>query len=441
MALPESRTPDLRRALERAVAEASLPDARALLGVLSSKALAGDLLDTMISALNVSETHLFRGAPQIQALEQRILPELVDRRRREQRLRIWSAACSTGEEAYTLAILLSRVLRRTAEWDVLVLATDINGDALERARRGLYSAWSLRGAPEFVRTTYLAPVGDRFEIVPQIRGMVTFSRLNLAEDTYPSVSTNTQDMDLIVCRNVLIYFDEEGARAVVRRLRDALAEGGWLILGPVEARFGALDGLVADASETAVYRRLPIPTGQMERAAPIAAPPTAPRQTVARPPRPEHPPSCPVELSSPHGAPAFEEALVLWRAARSEEALRRLEAEAERHPLAAQLHYLTGMILLEQERTGEALAAFRRCTYADPAFALGHLAQAIVFARRGSPRRAGIALDNAARLVADLDPDDAGLLEADGLTPRDVLALVAVQRELLAPERPAATHV
>jgi chemotaxis protein methyltransferase CheR len=440
MVVPGSRTRDLERALERAVADADLPDALALHRVLSRKAQAGDLLDAMVSALNVSETHFFRGAPQIKVLEQRILPELIDRRRRERRLRIWSVGCSTGEEAYTLAILLHRLLLELAEWDVLILATDINGRSLERARRGLYTAWSLRGAPEFVRASYLASDGNRFEIVPQIRDMVTFSRLNLAEDDYPSVSTDTQAMDLIVCRNVLLYFDEVGARAIVRRLRDALAEGGWLMLGPVEAGLGAFDGLAQDAPGTATYRRSQGPSARSDREE-SPAPPVAP-QTTARQLRRTSPPSrhsraprssLPSEPSAPDGPTAFEVALELWRGGRAEEALRRLEAEAEAHPLTAPLHYLTGLILLEEERTDEALAAFRRCTYVDPAFALGHLAQGIVFAGRGSGRRAAVALDSAVRLVADLEPDEV-LPYADGLTARDVLALVAVQRELLAPD-------
>jgi chemotaxis protein methyltransferase CheR len=444
MVVPESRTRDLERALERAVADADLPDARALHGVLSMKAQAGDLLDAMVSALNVSETHFFRGAPQIEVLEQRILPELIDRRRRERRLRIWSAGCSTGEEAYTLAILVRRLLPVPAAWDVLILATDINGRSLERARRGLYTAWALRGAPEFVRTSYLAGEGNLLEIVPQIRDMVTFSRLNLAEDAYPSVSTNTHAMDLIVCRNVLLYFDEDGIRTVVGRLRDALAEGGWLMLGPVEAGFGAFEGLAQDAPGTAAYRRSQDPPVRSDRQGSPAPP--VPARTAARqlrrtspPPRPSRPsrpfraprPPLPSEPSVPDGPAAFDVALELWRGGRAEEALRRLEAEADENPLAAPLHYLTGLILLEAGRAEEALEAFRRCTYADHSFALGHLAQGIVFAGRGSGRRAAVALDNAARLVADLEPDSV-LPYADGLTARDVLALVAVQRELLA---------
>jgi chemotaxis protein methyltransferase CheR len=443
MVVPGSRTADLERALERAVAAADLPDARALHGVLSRKAHAGDLLDAMVSALNVGETHFFRGAPQIKVLEQRILPKLIDRRGRERRLRIWSAGCSTGEEAYTLAILLRRLLPAPAEWDVLILATDINGRSLERARRGLYTAWSLRGAPEFVRNSYLAGEGNRFEIAPQIRDMVTFSRLNLAEDDYPSVSTNTQAMDLIVCRNVLLYFDEDGTRAVMRRLRDALAEGGWLMLGPVEAGLGAFDGLEQDEPGTAAYRRSTGSSARSDREeslVPSLAQQTATRQLRRKrprsrpwppsPPSSSSPPSPPSEPGILDGSAAFEVALELWRTGRAAEALGRLEAEAEGHPLIAPLHYLTGLILLEEERTEEAIAAFRRSTYADPSFALGHLAQGIIFAGRGSRRRAAIGLENAARLVTDLEPD-AVLPYADGLTASDVLALVAVQRELL----------
>ena len=154
--------------------------------------------------MNLSETHFFRGASQIQALEQRILPEVIARRSSERRLRIWSAGCSTGEEAYTLAILVNRLLPDVASWDVLILATDINSRSLQQGRRGIYGKWSLRGTSELAAASYLTRLGDRFEVVPRIRAMVTFYRLNLVENLYPSPSTNTHAMDLILCRNVLL---------------------------------------------------------------------------------------------------------------------------------------------------------------------------------------------------------------------------------------------
>jgi chemotaxis protein methyltransferase CheR len=436
MALPESRASDLERAVQRAAADSGAPDAGALYELLLGRAHSCDPLDALISALNVSETHFFRDAGQIQALEQRILPELISRRRPERRLRLWSAGCSTGEEAYTLSILVERLLPDLAQWDVLILATDINGRSLERARRGVYGAWSLRGMSPLVARSYLNRRGDRFEVAPRIRAMVTFARLNLAEDVYPSLATNTQAMDLVLCRNVLVYFDAEGGRAVVGRLRDALGDGGWLLVSQVEAGLRVFDGLAQDAPGTAIYRKAhprpaEIDVRREERAAvPRAAEPERPVPTST--PRRRQPPPRTRARGADDPPAAHEEALRLWRSGLREAALRRLEAVTESRPLAAPLHYLYGLILLDGERTDEALAAFRRCTYADPEFALAHLAQAGLFARMGLRGRARAALETTTRLVAGLEPD-AVFFQGDGLTVGDVLELIAAQRELLAP--------
>jgi chemotaxis protein methyltransferase CheR len=436
MTLPESRTPDVTRAVRRAAADSDVPDADALYELLLGGAGGSAPLDALVAALNVGETHLFRDAVQVQALERRILPEVIVRRRRERRLRLWSAGCSTGEEAYTLAILVERLLPDLADWDVLIRATDINGRSLERARRGVYGAWSFRGVPPLVRTSCFTRRGDGFEVAPSLRAMVTFAQLNLSENVYPSPTTDTGAMDLILCRNVLMYFDEAGGRAVVGRLRDALDDRGWLLVSQVEAGLDLFDGLAQDAAGTAVYRRVrpapPAPEARQEgHAAPGAAagPPEAPARRSPPPSRRRPPPARDAE--DPAARTAHEDVLRLWSAGLPEAAIRRLEAMTESRPLAAPLHYLHGLILLDGDRTADALAAFRRCTYADPEFALGHLAQAGLLAGMRRRGRALAALETTARLVAGLEPD-ALLLQGDGLAVGDVLELIAAQRELLA---------
>ena len=443
VSLPESRGQDLERAVRRSALEADVDDVGKLHELVSREGLPSIAFDALISALNLSETHFFRGSSQIQALEQRILPEVIERQSSERRLRIWSAGCSTGEEAYTLAILVNRLLPDVASWDVLILATDVNSRSLQQARRGVYGSWSLRGMPKLAGFSYLTRRGDRFEVVPRIRAMVTFYQLNLIENLYPSPSTDTDGMDLILCRNVLLYFDQEAARSVVRRLTDALVHGGWLMVSQVESGLGVFDGLAPEAAGTGAYRKLrPAPRGlDVENGGrPPASSVVEQERAGHRPAR--DPPlrmagACRPPAPAAGGSPtACGEALQLWRAGLGEDALRLLEAEEMRDPLAATLHYLRGLILLDSGSPDEARAALRRCTCADPGFAPGHLAQASVFARLGLRDQAGIALQNAARLVAGLEPDDL-VLEEDGLTVRDVLDLVTAQRELLGPAPPS----
>ncbi|MBI4560528.1 MAG: hypothetical protein HY724_00680 [Candidatus Rokubacteria bacterium] len=135
-----------------------------------------------------------QGRPTFEALEQRVLPDLIAARRSAGilRFRFWSAGCATGEEPYSLAILLDRLLPDSSDWALTILATDINPEALEAAQRGRYRQWSLRDTPPWIPDRYFrSRDAGTFELDPRIRHMVTFALLNLAEDVYPDVVTNT----------------------------------------------------------------------------------------------------------------------------------------------------------------------------------------------------------------------------------------------------------
>jgi len=428
LSFPASRLGDVEGAVQRAVAETGLADAGALYQALADRTGRPDALDALVSALNVSETHFLRDRKQVEALARRVLPELVARRRRRRRLRIWSAACSTGEEAYTLAILLSQQLPDLAEWDVRILATDVNGRALEQARRGSYGPWSFRGVPPAVKQAWFVPDGERFRVTPRIRAMVTFERLNLVAPVAAWSSADPWDSDLLLCRNVLLYFDGATARAVVGRLAACLADDGRLLLSQLEAALGSFDGLEPDARGGGAFRKAPPSTAPAAPAPPSPPPPDAPAAGRRRDPGR---PSRGAAAAPPVPAlPAYEAARRLWRDGRPDDALRRLRLEGSRGRLTASLHYLEGLILLDAGRADEALAAFRRCTFADPGFALGHLAQANLFTRAGNRGRALAALESTAGLVAGLDPT-ARVFAGDELRAGALLELVDAQRQVL----------
>jgi chemotaxis protein methyltransferase CheR len=421
LAFPPSRLADVERAVQKAVAETALPDAGALYRLLLDRARSLEALDALISALNVGETHFLRDQAQIQALEERILPEIIVRRRPQRRLRVWSAACSTGEEAYTLAILVRQQLPDLAEWDVHILATDVNGRALERARRAVYGPWSFRGVPPHVKRAYFVRDGDRYRVAPRIRAMVSFEQANLVDGVPHRSPAEPWAADLILCRNVLQYFDGETAQAVVGRLMTCLDGDGWILLSQVEAALGGFDGL--DAQGGGAFRKAP----------PAPHRPAVPPARAGAPPaRRMDPPRPPTSAAATEVPAAYREALRLWREDRPQDALRRLRLEGSRAPLAASLHYLQGLILLDEGQADQALAAFRRCTFADPCFALGHLAQASLLTRAGRRGRAMTALETAARLAADLDPA-ARVFAGDELRAGALLELVDAQRQLLRP--------
>lgn len=238
-----TRRSDLDLAVLEALQAAGVDGAGELCAYLSV-AEGRSALAAFLEALTVRESHFFRSRAQFDALRAEVIPGLLAARHDARRLRVWSAGCATGEEPYSLAIVLERLLPQIDDWDVLVLATDISAAALETARRGVYRQWSFREVPEDIKQRYFTQRGDQFEVLRRIRDRVTFASLNLVADRHPSLLSNTVEMDLVLCRNVLIYFSEAVGARVVGRLCDALAEGGWLVLGPAEAGLASQVGLV-----------------------------------------------------------------------------------------------------------------------------------------------------------------------------------------------------
>jgi chemotaxis protein methyltransferase CheR len=192
-------------------------------------------LQYLVGRLTVGETHFFRNRPHFEALQQYILPELIRRRRgKTQHLRIWSAGCSTGEEPYSLAMLLLRMLPDLAEWAVSILATDISEEALAAARKGHYRDWSFREVEEFYQRRFFTPEDKGWQIGPEVREMVTFRHLNLADDLFPTLVTQTDNLDLIICRNVMIYFNVDLSLEITKRFYRCLGRGGHMIVGHSE---------------------------------------------------------------------------------------------------------------------------------------------------------------------------------------------------------------
>ena len=207
--------------------------------------------EMLASCLTVSETYFFRESAVLDALEAGALREVIVNRRRsgDRRLRIWSAGCSSGEEPYTLAIRLAHLIPRHEEWDITLLATDINPEAIARAERAVYRAWSFRSAPAWVRPACFKQTTDgEFALRKEYRSMVTFAHLNLVADPYPALTNNTHAMDLILCRNVLMYFRQDCAGRVLERLSRSLVDGGILVVGQTEL------SMVQELALTAVRR-------------------------------------------------------------------------------------------------------------------------------------------------------------------------------------------
>ena len=231
------RQRDLWKGIAAAAAELGFSDVETFAEHLVSKEWTRSEIQSLAAYLTVGETYFFRHIEHFELLRDIVIPRLVKERwfgRRE--LRFWSAGCCTGEEPYTLATYVHDCIPNAQDWDITILGSDINTRFLRKAQEAEYSEWSLRSTPEVLRRRYFNQRRKgRFALVPRIRRMVRFGYLNLADSTYPSVAGETQSMDVILLRNVLIYFTEEQAHNVLRRMHDALAPGGVLIVTATEA--------------------------------------------------------------------------------------------------------------------------------------------------------------------------------------------------------------
>lgn len=207
----------------------------------------------LLHILTISHTSFFRNLRVYQATRDRVLPAIVrDKKRSESRLfRVWSAGCATGEEPYSLAMILSECLKREDGMKAQVTATDIDAVSIEKARAGAYPAQVASQVPEPYRSTYLFPKGSCVEVCPELRKMVGFKMHDLVNDA------PLKGVDLIYCRNVLIYFRRDVQEKVLERLHSSLSPGGYLVLGMVESLVGETEkSLVRSVNRDRIFSKI-----------------------------------------------------------------------------------------------------------------------------------------------------------------------------------------
>lgn len=195
-------------------------------------------LVSLLNEITVGETCFFRNRQQLDGIRNIVLPRIMEAKQNlcTRHLRIWSAGCSTGEEPYTLTmILLEEALGRLKDWTFEIIATDINERSLAPAQAGTYGDYSLRNTEPYYRHKYFLADGNKFSLKPEVKDMVDFSRLNLFDDSRMLFMT---DMDMILCCNVLIYFDAVSKQRVIHHFYRSLLDHGYLFLGHAESLFG-----------------------------------------------------------------------------------------------------------------------------------------------------------------------------------------------------------
>jgi len=422
----EVRRQDLERGLARALRTAPTSEPEGFLAWLGLLPANDPEWRRLAAHLTVGETYFFRDRACFDALESQILPGLIASRRENgiRRLRLWSAACATGEEPYSLAILLDRLLPDRADWIVTILASDINGAALEAARRGLYREWAFRETPRAIRQRYFHERGEGvFELDAAIRRMVTFAPLNLAGDGYPTLVTNTTAVDLILCRNVLMYFTREAQRATAKRLTGALAPGGWLAVSPAEASADLLRPLVPVNLGASLYRDQPGGSVGLEprAAAPVVLPaaglePMSFEVSVASAPLLSTPASRQEKAPrAPDRGYDLARGRALADRGQLEQARALCESALARDSLDPETPLLLAAICQEQGETAAAMEALRRALYLAPDSAAAHFLMGSLLFQQGEHRRARRAMKTVVGLLASVERDEV-LAGSDGLT-------------------------
>jgi chemotaxis protein methyltransferase CheR len=238
---PESRWRNLKRGIRTAARdfarEYGIADDPALcIRWLLSSPVTKAQMDILTAHLTIGETYFFREESLFRVLEDIILPQFIRARQEKgKNLRFWSAGCCTGEEPYSLSILIDLMIPKWEEWEITILATDINARFLQKAEKGVYTNWSFRNTPEWLKKKYFKTRGkNSFEISPHFKKMIRFEQFSLAEDI---CFDHIGSVDIIFCRNVLMYFMPELRSRIIARFSSCLSKGGWLIVSPGETAF------------------------------------------------------------------------------------------------------------------------------------------------------------------------------------------------------------
>lgn len=477
--LQDHQLSNLRDTLRRGCERFAYANAAQYLEALRRSHVLTEQLEYLIAGVTVGESYFFRDSEQFSLLRVKLLPEMIAAKRASGNLslRIWSAGCSNGQELYTIAMLLQDMIPDIVNWRIHLLGTDINSEAVGKAMRGRYSEWSFRATPQAFRERWFTQVGQEYEIIPQIRRMARFSYLNLSEDVYPSILSETNALDLILCRNVFIYLGTQAVQRSMKQFALCLLDNGVLMLGasdPIIHKHTELElvqletvgyfrkGGASDTGfdsylqaveampgeqRTASIKQQPVPLISEMAALPLA---TA-AQPLASGDR-KRPADDTDEIISMLKASDWDAALVLmeetcrrckessdiWQMkARALANLGRTELALQACVRSLQLDHankhaylIQGLILAELDREKEAEDSLRRALYLDHSFLEAHYELGMLKVRAGNLSAAIKSLEIALKLAQTGDPDRE-LHDAEGMTCRRFAQILYNEIEML----------
>lgn len=380
--------------------------------------------------LTTGETYFFRDGGQHAMLQGSVLPELLERRKAERALRIWCAACSSGEEAYSLAILLDELMDDPSRWNIFILGTDINRSAIEKARQGTYTEWSFRGMSGERWRRYFHRHKNTWALNDAIRSRVTFRQGDLVADEFPDYASGLYGMDLILCRNTFIYMAPKTVSRITDKFAETLAEGGMLITGHGELyahHLGKLRARVFPAS--IVYQKVSAPFFAHAPAPSAETPPPSPLKPAAAPPAirktdvpaipPPQPSAVPPQRTlekETNKEMVISEMQQAWQYAnrgQRDKAAKFCGEMVAKNPLTAAPHYLLALLAQEHGDFTEARDLLKKVIYLDPSFIAAYLDLGDLYVREGDAVRARKMRSTARNLLKTLPGDDKVKLYGD----------------------------
>lgn len=398
LAFYSDRDNELTELIGQRLSDLGLRDCSSYSNFLDSVQGAAEM-DVLIAKLTIGETSFFRDPEQFAAIREIVLPEIFERKQSSKQLRIWSAGCATGAEPYSLAILMARELAdRIAGWDISIRATDLNRDFLARAAEGTFRAWTLRSTSDEVKRECFSQDGQAWTIHPRYKRWISFERMNLIQTSLDDAG----HFDLILCRNVMIYFSPEMNRRLIGQFHQSLEDRGWLVVGSSEHNLeNYKDFSSVNAAGAKLYQKTAEPVSE----------PIAPRVVFVPKPRAEVPIVAPREPDR-----ADMEGLCQladrgdWQTA--SEYGRRLLTEDRLNP---EVHFYLALIFENLGMVDEPERSLRQALYLDRNFAMAHYHLGLALKRDGQMAGAARSFGNVLKVLRDI-PDDAAATAGRGIT-------------------------
>ncbi|MBE0647405.1 MAG: tetratricopeptide repeat protein [Bacteroidales bacterium] len=435
---PENRYNDLSAGISLAAKELGFEeDGVTFISLLIEQKLTPRQLDILAEKLTIGETYFFREEQILSAFREMIIPSLVKEREHTSRsIRIWSAGCCSGEEPYTLAMMLCDTIPHISSWNISILATDINRRFLAKATKGRYTPWSFRETPVEMKKKHFTPMGREFEISEEIRNRVMFLPLNLVEDPFPSDRNNTHSMDVIFCRNVLMYFSTETATAVSRKFYNSLSENGWLVTSQVELsdeifhlfrKVNFRNSFLYQKSDKPVEPKKSLKITAKGKTSGLSSAASS-KLHLGRPNQPAAPvnrtslipPAKQSDNQEPH---PLELAIGFANKGNFILASEWAEKSVAKDPSNPEAYYLLGMIHIEMGEFMEAERQLKKALYLAPDHLLSHFQMATICNRNGKEKQARKHLQNVVQLLHQFQDEDS-LPGTEGMTAGQLRSLL-----------------